>query len=98
MRRVAVDVRAEQQVVAHGRAGEDAPSFGDVRDPARTIRYAGTRVMSSPSKRIVPLFARTKPLIARSSEVLPAPFAPISATIVPGLGAQRDACSARIPS
>ena len=34
MRRIAVDVRAEQQVVAHGRAGEDAAAFGDVRDPA----------------------------------------------------------------
>ena len=34
MLRIAVDVRAEQQVVMHGRAREDAPAFGDVRDPA----------------------------------------------------------------
>jgi hypothetical protein len=51
--------------------------------PARTISLGARRVMSRPSKRIVPAAAFTKPLIARSVVVLPAPLAPISATISP---------------
>jgi len=40
--------------------------------------------MSRPSNAIVPVRARIRPEIVRSSVVFPAPFAPISVTISPG--------------
>jgi hypothetical protein len=40
--------------------------------------------ISSPSKRIEPDRGGTRPLIVRSRDVLPAPFAPSTAVRVPG--------------
>ena len=44
---------------------------------------AGVFVISRPSKRIVPIRGRLRPLIDRSVVDFPAPFAPIRVTISP---------------
>ena len=44
-----------------------------------------------PRMRISPSRGRSSPLIVRSVVVLPAPLAPISATISPGVDRERDA-------
>ena len=50
--------------------------------------------MSCPLKRIVPDRARSRPLIVRRVVLLPAPFAPISATTSPGRTSSEIPCSA----
>ena len=51
--------------------------------PLFTIVCGAVPVMSSPWKRIVPWRGRLMPLIARSVDDFPAPFAPMSVTISP---------------
>ena len=51
--------------------------------PHRTILSAVEAVMSRPSKTIRPSPVGTKPEMARSVVLFPAPFAPISVTISP---------------
>ena len=51
--------------------------------PSRTRAWAGRRVMSRPSKRIVPASGRRRPQSRLTRVVLPAPFGPISAWISP---------------
>jgi hypothetical protein len=51
--------------------------------PMRTIDSTGARAMSRPSSRIVPARGRTTPDSVRSSDVLPAPFAPRTAVMLP---------------
>ncbi len=57
----------------------------------------GSRVMSSPSTRIVPSSAITKPAIERSSVVLPQPELPSSATISPLATSRLTRSSTRVP-
>src|SRR5580700_11207877 len=52
--------------------------------PARAMSSGWRRARSVPPTRTRPRRGRTNPLIARSSVVLPAPFAPSTAVIVPG--------------
>ncbi|MCY1460239.1 hypothetical protein D9M71_777840 [compost metagenome] len=58
---------------------------GEMAMPLRMMWCVSLWVMSSPSKVIVPCFARGLPQTVISSVVLPAPFAPISVTISPWL-------------
>ena len=51
--------------------------------PASARSCDGSRVMSSPRKRIASGARASSPAIARSVVDLPAPFAPISVTISP---------------
>ena len=51
--------------------------------PLVTIWSAGTAVMSSPAKVIVPATAGVSPQMARSVVDLPAPFDPMSVTTSP---------------
>ena len=51
--------------------------------PTPTLRCPGIRLMSLPSKLIRPPLSGRSPEIVFSVVVLPAPFAPISATISP---------------
>ena len=48
------------------------------------MRAAPSFCTGSPSSRISPRLGESRPEIARMVVVFPAPFAPISATIVPG--------------
>src|SRR5262249_43996011 len=57
---------------------------GTCATPARTISSGGRRVRSVPSSATRPFRARTRPLMVDSRVVLPAPFAPSTAVIVPG--------------
>src|SRR5262249_12267940 len=57
---------------------------GTCATPARTISSGGRRVRSVPSSATRPFRARTSPLMVASRVVLPAPFAPSTAVIVPG--------------
>jgi hypothetical protein len=63
--------------------------------PLPTIASTAARVMSSPSRRTVPETGRTRPLIVRSSVVLPAPFAPRTAVIRPASALSETPSSAR---
>ena len=51
--------------------------------PLFTIEWADAFVMSLPWNRIFPCRGRLMPLIARSVDDFPAPFAPMSVTISP---------------
>ena len=66
------------------------------RCPRTTRRSARSLVMSSPSNRIAPAATGRSPEIARIVVVLPAPFAPISATISPSSTCRLMPCSAWI--
>src|SRR5260370_23087169 len=66
--------------------------------PGRARAYAGTRVMSSPSRRTVPLLAGRVPATTAMKVDLPAPFGPMRPVIWP-LGTSSDTPStACIPS
>ena len=52
--------------------------------PIRTMRDGGSRSIRSPAKTIDPLRGRVRPEMVRSVVLLPAPFAPSSATTSPG--------------
>ncbi len=72
------------QVLVDGETGEhvgaaDLHQRRDGRDPPRS-----SGVRSSPSSAIEPAVGATRPLIARSSVVLPAPLVPSTATVSPG--------------
>src|SRR3954447_14212370 len=69
---------------------------GDWETPRTTRRSARSRVMSFPSNRIVPRATGRRPEIARMVVVLPAPFAPISATISPSPTVRLMPCNAWI--
>ena len=56
---------------------------GDCTMPSRTISWVGSSVMSRPSNRIRPALRARVPKIVIISVDLPAPLAPISATISP---------------
>ena len=51
--------------------------------PLDTMFVGSLPVISSPSNSILPLFGFTRPAIERSVELLPAPLAPISVTMLP---------------
>ncbi len=51
--------------------------------PAATVPWAGRPVTSSPPSRTVPPDGRTSPDSAERMEVLPAPFGPMSVTMLP---------------
>src|SRR5437867_15178 len=57
---------------------------GTSATPSRTRLGASRSPMGRPAKRISPLRGATSPAIVLRSVVLPAPFAPMSATISPG--------------
>ncbi len=78
------------------RAKTRRPS-GTCPKPSRAIASGRMPVTLLPRKRIWPDVARTKPLIARSVVVFPAPFAPRSATISPSSTFSEMPRSARIP-
>ena len=61
-----------------------------------TISCAGTRVMSSPAKVIVPELAGVSPEIERSVVDLPAPLEPISVTTSPSSTVSETPFSASI--
>ncbi len=84
---VGAEEGAQLQVFAHGHIGEDSSALrGTGRRPRRTILSAASLVMGwFRHRRFRPSDAGTSPEIARSVVDLPAPFAPISVTISPGL-------------
>ena len=57
--------------------------------PASTTAWAGSPVTSLPSSRILPPRGRTRPAMAASVLLLPAPFGPMSVTMAPA-GTQSD--------
>ena len=69
---------------------------GQCEIPSDTIRSAGARVMSAPSKRIAPSETRLMPEIVRRVVVLPAPLEPISATSSPSATESDTPCRARM--
>src|SRR5687768_11772338 len=69
---------------------------GDCEIPRITRRSARSLVMSSPLNRIRPAATGRRPEIARMTVVLPAPFAPISATTSPSLTLRLTPCRAWI--
>ena len=69
---------------------------GDCAIFSRAIWWVGMSVMSRPSNRIVPALARGLPKIVIISVDLPAPLAPISATISPALISRSTPFSASI--
>ena len=56
---------------------------GIVATPRAAIRYGGRPATGTPSRRTVPARRASRPVTARSSVVLPAPFGPRSATTSP---------------
>src|SRR5438094_6665937 len=58
---------------------------GEWASPSRAMREGGRPCTGFPSSVTLPLLGRTVPEMARIVVVLPAPFAPISATTVPAL-------------
>ena len=79
--------RARAQVLLDGELGEDPPALHHLRDAAaddrRRRRGRRSRSPSSSTEPLVisPRWTPSRPVIARSSVVLPAPLAPSSATI-----------------
>ena len=71
-----------RQVLHHVELGERAAALRHVRDAGAARPPRARRAAACPAKRISPL-RRTIPEIARSVVVLPAPFAPSTATIAP---------------
>jgi len=69
---------------------------GAWHSPRRTRRSARSLVMSSPANLILPEATGRMPEIARMVVDLPAPFAPISATISPSSTVRLMPCSAWI--
>ena len=69
---------------------------GDCAMRMRAISCVGRSVMSVPAKVMVPALARGVPKIVIISVDLPAPLAPISATISPSLTAIETPFSARM--
>ena len=69
---------------------------GDWAMRSRAISWVGTSVMSWPSNSIWPERARGRPKIVIISVDLPAPLAPISATISPALMSMSTPFSASI--
>ena len=64
--------------------------------PSRTISWPGFFVMSFPSKVTVPPLEGSRPVIVCRVVVLPAPFAPISATTSPSFTSKETSRSAWI--
>ena len=60
--------------------------------PVRTIVGVGRWVIGAPSKRIAPDDAVTRPMMVLSNVLLPAPFAPMSATISPAATESDTSC------
>src|ERR1700730_17491935 len=58
---------------------------GTCATPARAISSGGRRARLTPATRTRPWRGRTNPVIVRSSVLLPAPLAPSTAVIVPGI-------------
>jgi hypothetical protein len=69
---------------------------GDCAILIRAISWVSISVMSRPSNRICPARARGRPKIVIISVDLPAPLAPIRATISPGLMSRSTPFSASI--
>jgi hypothetical protein len=69
---------------------------GDCAMRIRAISWVGISVMSAPAKVILPARARGLPKIVIISVDLPAPLAPMSATISPSWTATSTPLSARI--
>ena len=65
--------------------------------PRETISVGFFPVMSSPRNRIFPPLGFTKPEMARSVELLPAPLAPINVTISPSGTSKEIPLTASIP-
>src|SRR5690606_12826197 len=62
--------------------------------PWRAVRCSGTRSMSLPSTRMLPLRLRMMPTMARSAVVLPTPLRPSSVTVSPSCTSRSMPCSA----
>ena len=81
---------AEAQVLLGRELGDHAAALGHVREPAPDDvldRDAEDLLAVQPH---TPAAARSSPEIVRSSEVLPAPFAPSTAVTLPSLDRERD--------
>ena len=77
------------------RNGNTCRPSGTSAMPSSARSCDGSRVMSWPRNVIAPARGCSSPAIARSVVDLPAPFAPISATISPSLTSMRDAAADR---
>ena len=66
---------------------------GPARCPRLTRRCAGTLVMSTPSKTMLPATGRCAPAMVRSNVVFPAPLAPTSARVSPSSMRERHAAN-----
>ncbi|KUL47076.1 hypothetical protein ADL12_01170 [Streptomyces regalis] len=71
------------------RCGKDCWPCGTYAIPRATRSCGLRRVMSSPSRRIVPLVGVSSPTAARSSVLLPAPLCPSTAA-TPSLGTSTE--------
>ena len=63
--------------------GNTRRPWGTMASPAATMRYGGQRVMVSPRKRTAPRRGGVKPMMERTSVVLPTPFRPRMASTSP---------------
>ena len=80
---------AELEIFAHGQERKDVPAFRHQRDAELAALVRGSRRHVLPAKTmIVPRRGGSTPAIARSVVDLPAPLAPISATISPSVEPQ----------
>ena len=69
---------------------------GTCTRPSRTIAAVDWRRTDLPSRRMSPAATGTSPITVLSSVLLPAPFAPISATISPARTLKLTSCSTSV--
>ena len=90
--------RAEPQVLVDRELGDDAAAVGDQRDAAAgAVLGADAREVGAVEADASGCRAGTSPASARSRVVLPAPFAPSTATISPGRMSKLTPCSTGSP-
>ncbi len=95
--RVAMNVRAELEVLAHREAREDRAALGRERDAVGHEILGRSSAVGLPAKVMVPLVSGKRPITLFSVVVLPAPFAPMMATISPGNTSRLIPLSALMP-
>ena len=91
-------------------AGDCTTTFSSTDSPARSrliwnvratpflvIRCGGRPSIRAPSNRMAPASGRCRPLIRLNTVVLPAPFGPISAVMLPCATANEQPSTARMP-
>ena len=90
-------VAAGEHVLEHGELLEEADVLEGPGDAERDDAVGEPFVMSLPSKRTVPLSERWLPVMRLKTVVLPAPFGPMSPTMVPSSTSKETSFTALSP-